>query len=695
MYSWCQQGVSSYDDGEGKSSFCIIEGKSFFITQDVCQISLSKDITGVFGAQDENGNDFPPAVACRRYCKMETGDDLKLIGRISNVTKLSNGEFVSLELIEDVISAPGVAQCMVAASGHSSFVVAIVVPVSESVCCSAEEQDHLYSRMLATAQQNGLRPYEIPSRMNVKFVSEKWSPENGCLNAAMKLDRRGVLRRYQKDIEEMLATDSKPHLSPRGPAHEQLTVETLCGHLSRRVRASVCGSDRVDDVKFLGQDSLAIMSLLHDIRSTFALPSLPPNHWFSSGTLSGFVSNIQRLNFSTSSGGMLETIPAQVTQDDEELLQGIRIQGTQSFGAASHSTAPVLLTGVTGFLGVHLLEQLLKQSESRPVYCIIRRGAAGADDARERLVSTIHKYKVVLSSAQMGAVRVLAGDVAQPRFGLGLEEYQALCEEVGCVYHNASEVNWLMTYSQLRSSNVIGTLNAIQFAASGRSKWLHYVSTLSTCKGASLVEKPPAGGGYLQSKWVAERLVHKAALRGLQATVCRPGTIGPHSVTGACNVTDYATCFILSIAQNGIYLDSNNEFELSPVDCVAGAVVAVAMQAMSTLDNSQVQISNDCVSSASSLSDKVPSASPKCANSPILSRNLSSNTVGLVATPRSLNRTNSASSALAAHWQEKHCFNLSYCLPVLTNQVIGRLICQTLELPPRPVGHETFYRSQV
>jgi thioester reductase-like protein len=626
---------------------------------------------------------------------METGDDLKLIGRISNITKLSNGEFVSLELIEDVISAPGVAQCMVAASSRRSFVVAIVVPVNASVCCSAEEQEQLYNCMLATAQHNGLRPYEIPSRMNVKFVSEKWSPENGCLNAAMKLDRRGVLRRYQKEIEEMLeAADSKPQLSPPAPAHVQLTVETLCDHLSRRVRGSVCGSDSVDDVKFLGQDSLAIMSLLHDIRSTFALPSLPPHHWFSSGTLSGFVSNIQRLNFSTSSGGMLETIPVQVTQDDEELLQSICIRRMQSFGAVLYSMAPVLLTGVTGFLGVHLLEELLKQSDSRPVYCIIRCGAAGAEGARERLVSTLHKYKVALSSSQMSAVRVLAGDVAQPRFGLGVEEYEALCEEVGCVYHNASEVNWLMTYSQLRASNVIGTLNAIQFAVSGRSKWLHYVSTLSTCKDALLLEKPPAGG-YAQSKWVAERVVHKAALQGLHATVCRPGTIGPHTVTGACNVTDYATCFILSIAQNGIYLDSNNEFELSPVDCVARAVVAVAMHGMRALENPQVSISNDCVSSASSLSDKVPSASPKCANSPILSRNLSSNTVGLVATPRVLNRTNSASSALAADWQEKHCFNLSHCLPVLTNQGIGRLICKTLELPPRPVGHETFYRSQV
>ena len=631
---------------------------------------------------------------------MEAGDELKLIGRISNITKLSNGEFISLELIEDNISAPGVAQCMVAASSRCSFVVAIVVPVHASVCSSADEQDLLYSSMLKLAQQKGLRPHEIPSRINVKFVSERWSCDNGCLTAAMKLNRTGVLRRYQKDIDDMLeACESKSHdRDQASTAHLQLTVENLCGVLSRRTRSSVCGDDSVDDVKFLGQDSLAIISLLHDIRSTFAIPSLAPSHWFSSGTLSGFVANIKRLNFSTCKDGF-ETIPAQVTQDDAELLQGLHIAAMQFADAASCSEAPVLLTGVTGFLGVHLLEELLKQNSSRAVYCIIRSGD-GAEGARKRLVATLVKYKVALSSAQMGSVHVLAGDVAQPRFGLGPQEYQSLSEEVGCVYHNASEVNWLMTYSQLRASNVIGTVHTLQFAVCGRVKWFHYVSTLNTCDTASdgvlLLEKPSAGSGYQQSKWVAERLVQQAALRGLKATIYRPGTIAPHSSTGACNVTDYSSCFMLSIAQNGIYLDSNLEFELSPVDCVAAAIVVISMQAMRTHEQPQVSTSTDCVSSASSLSDKVPSASPRCANPPLLSRTSSShaaaNTAALVRSPRGLVRTRSASIVLNADWQKQHCFNLSHCSPVLDHQKIGRLICESLQLPPRPVGHEMFYR---
>lgn len=210
---------------------------------------------------------------------------------------------------------------------------------------------------------------------------------------------------------------------------------------------------------------------------------------------------------------------------------------------------------------------------------------------------------------------MLAGDIALPQFGLGHEEYSYLTEQVGSVYHNASEVNWLMTYSQLRASNVIGILQAIQFAVCGRLKWLHYISTLNTCDGTSLLEKPFAGNGYQQSKWVAERLVHQAVSRGLNATVYRPGTIGPHSVTGACNVTDYSSCSLLSIAQNGIYLDSNNEFEMSPVDIVASAIVTISIRAMRSHEQSHGTVSSDCVSSAGSLSDKAPTASPRVSKS--------------------------------------------------------------------------------
>jgi thioester reductase-like protein len=650
----------------------------------------------MFGSKDERGIDFPSAVAGRRYCKMEADDDLRLIGRISNIIKLSNGEFISQELIEDVISSPtGVAQCMVVASSRCSFVAAIVVPVNVSVCSNREEQDDLYSSMLTVALQKGLRPHEIPLRNNVKFVVERWNIENGCLNAAMKLNRSAVVQRYQKDIDDMLAEASKSHdRQPPSVSQMELTVENLCGVLSRRTRSSVSASDAVDDIKFLGQDSLAIVSLLHEIRSVFALPFLAPHHWFSTGTLSGFLSNIKRLNFSTCNE-VLETIPAQVAEDDAGLLQITRVQESMTSFAPICSDCPVLLTGTTGFLGVHLLQELLKQNSNRLVYCIIRSGNTGVEGAYNRLVSSLVKYNVELSSSQMSSVRVLAGDIALPQFGLGLEEYRHLTQEIGCVYHNASEVNWLMTYSQLRASNVIGTLHAIQFAVCGRLKWLHYVSTLNTCDGASLLEKPFAGNGYQQSKWVAERLVHQAVLRGLNATVCRPGTIGPHSVTGACNVTDFSSCFLLSIAQNGIYLDSNNEFEMSPVDNVASAIVTISMQAMRSLEQPHITVSSDCVSSASSLSDKAPSASPRCANPPLLSRTSSCQMTAVGGSPRVVRRTNSTSSVCITAWQKTHCFNLSHCAPVLSNQGVGSLVCELLQLPPRPVGHETFFRLKI
>jgi thioester reductase-like protein len=527
----------------------------------------------------------------------------------------------------------------------------------------------------------------------VKYVSERWSVENGCLTAAMKLNRTVVLRRYQKDIDEMLAACEFKCHDPSSSSHIELSVDNLCDVLSRRIRSNVCADDTVDDVKFLGQDSLSIMSLLHDIRSTFALPSLTPNHWFSSGTISNFVSNIKRLNFLTSKDGF-ETIPAQVEQDTAELLQDFRIETMQFAYAELCTDAAVLLTGVTGFLGAHLLEELLKQSCSRLVYCIIRSGNAGAEHCHERLVSTLFKYKISLSSSQMTCVRVLAGDVAQPQFGLSLEDYQSLSQEVGCVYHNASEVNWLMTYSQLRASNVLGTLHALKFASCGRSKWFHYVSTLNTSDfgSLSLLEKPLAGNGYQQSKWVAERLVHQAALRGLNATIYRPGTIGPHSSTGACNVTDYSSCFMLSIAQYGIYLDSNSEFEMSPVDCVANAIVVISTQKMLAVVQPLVSTSTDYVSSASSLSDIAPSASPRCANLQYHSRTSSNQSTGLAGSPRIIMRAKSASNVPNDDWQKKNCFNLSHCSPIMSNQDIGSLICESLHVHPTPVGPEAFYR---
>ena len=126
-------------------------------------------------------------------------------------------------------------------------------------------------------------------------------------------------------------------------------------------------------------------------------------------------------------------------------------------------------------------------------------------------------------------------------------------------------------------------------------------------------------------------------------------------------------------------------------DCtiVAGATVTLSTNAMRAFEQAQV---SECVSSVSSLPCGTPSASPKCSNPAVLLRSLSGQRAGspLVVSPRVF-----PSIVVNADWQKKHCFNLSHCLPILSNQDIGRLICQTLKLPHRPVGYEMFYRLRV
>ena len=74
-------------------------------------------------------------------------------------------------------------------------------------------------------------------------------------------------------------------------------------------------------------------------------------------------------------------------------------------------------------------------------------------------------YKRISSSTIFGdllnvprtKLRVLAGDLALPKFGLGDEIYDNLRRNVTEVYHCAAWVHGLYPYERLRQANVVGT----------------------------------------------------------------------------------------------------------------------------------------------------------------------------------------------------------------------------------------------
>ena len=146
------------------------------------------------------------------------------------------------------------------------------------------------------------------------------------------------------------------------------------------------------------------------------------------------------------------------------------------------------------------------------------------------------------------------------------------------------QVHFLHPYAALRAANVDGTRNVLRLATTARLKAVHFVSSLAVIpsgEGRPVGEDDrvasPAGleNGYAQSKWVAEELVWQAIARGVPATILRPGRVGWHSHTGALGTDDLVSRAIRACVHLGSAPAIDSPLEMSPVDYVSRAVVAI------------------------------------------------------------------------------------------------------------------------
>ena len=84
--------------------------------------------------------------------------------------------------------------------------------------------------------------------------------------------------------------------------------------------------------------------------------------------------------------------------------------------------------------------------------------------------------------------------------------------------------------------------------------------------------------GYVQSKWVAERMIAIARERGLPVSIYRPSFIVGHQETGAGNPQDLLFRMIKGCIQLGIAPDIDLSFNIVPVDYVSQAIVHLSIR---------------------------------------------------------------------------------------------------------------------
>ncbi len=166
----------------------------------------------------------------------------------------------------------------------------------------------------------------------------------------------------------------------------------------------------------------------------------------------------------------------------------------------------VLLTGGTGFLGMALVEKILRSlPDLGRLYLLIRpsRDKSAADRFEKDVLQSAAFRKLREAKGDDfedhvgGKVRILEGDVHAPVLGLRKEDLAELSREVDIVVHSAASVVFDAPLDAAVESNVRGTLGLLELARDWEKNPLFMHISTSYVAGNSDVLAPEAPPGEL------------------------------------------------------------------------------------------------------------------------------------------------------------------------------------------------------
>ncbi|MBR3141312.1 MAG: amino acid adenylation domain-containing protein, partial [Methanobrevibacter sp.] len=247
----------------------------------------------------------------------------------------------------------------------------------------------------------------------------------------------------------------------------------------------------------------------------------------------------------------------------------------------------VLLTGVTGFLGVHILYEYIKNEEGI-IYCMLRKGQF--DSCEERFIDLMNYYYNEDFSDLIGSRIILSeGDITNLDDFKKLENYP-----IDTIINCAAIVKHYTHDDYIFKVNVDGVINGLEFAEANNIAYVQ-ISTTSVldeydedadlsnvhCDEKTLYWGQDLSNKYLNSKFLSERMVLEKALSGLKTKVIRVGNLMARYSDGVFQKNYDTNAFLNGIKaiknlKATIPPISNEMVELSQIDYVAKAILALA-----------------------------------------------------------------------------------------------------------------------
>ena len=510
-------------------------------------------------------NPFRPGVRLYRsgdIVRYRPDGNIEFVGRKDRQVKI-RGFRIELKEVEAVIQEiPGVKDVTVQAFDAPSggkFLAAYVV--AEGSFDTKAAADFIRERK---------PPYMVPAAwMQLDAIP---------LNVNQKVDRKALPEATPSTMEEYIA-----------PVGE--TEKALCS-----IFAEVLGVERVgatDSFFDLGGSSLMVTNVmvsaekqgLHFAYSdVFSHPSARALASFLKGDM-----------------GVQEQ-DSNITEYDYSAIDALLAKNTlESFlnGEALQLGRNILLTGATGFLGIHVLKELIESTgPDTTVWCLLRSKGSVTPERRlrEMLVYYFEKdYRRLLGTR----IKTVSGDITLP------ETLEPLTE-IDTVFNCAANVKHFSKGTDIEDINYGGVKNLVALCEKNGAYLIH-VSTESvggltpgsvpgTLTEQTLFFGQLTDNQYVHSKFLAERYILEHLAAGtLKAKILRAGNLSPRAEDGEFQVNLNANASMgrlkaFKMLSACPYQLLEGQMEFSPIDQAAHAMVLLSR---TPLENCVFNVSNN------------------------------------------------------------------------------------------------------
>ena len=245
----------------------------------------------------------------------------------------------------------------------------------------------------------------------------------------------------------------------------------------------------------------------------------------------------------------------------------------------------IFLTGCTGYIGAHVASNLLADHPD-PMNLLVRAG--DPQEARGRLWNALqlHMDSVHFAEYLNSRIRIFLGDLTEPYFGLGKDEYRELVRTTDSVVHCAASLNRKSEKSCL-NVNLRGTLEVIQLATRSRDEHglrrFSHVSTVAVAghRANEVVEEDTSidwsrsdYDPYARTKKFCEHMVRQL-LPDVSRTIFRPSIVLGDSRRPETNQFEMVRAFVFLAGLPALPFRPTDRIDIVPVDYVAKAIATL------------------------------------------------------------------------------------------------------------------------